>query len=521
MKQALHLLKKDLRRLWPLVALILALLCIQLVGEFQDPLAVEQDPGGYYHSLVTLFHFAVILAVAMLIQQEPLVGSTAFWLTRPISRLSLMAAKAMFLTFFLIVPAVAAKFWVLAAYGLEPERYLSALLETLGPHLAAVLAGVALAVVTPNVPIYIMAWIAAIVLLQISAQLLQKFFGITSWVWAGSGSLLSMVLVIPAASLLAIHQYLTRTTRRSLFGLVVGFALLAVVSALCPWDLLWALGERYSPKRELRLAVSADGEVFAAQLVGAGKVEVFGRPSFSGGPPGHAFGITRLEGELELETGERIPFHDNSVVGSMSGDGVLEVLGAFKWVGDQKPEAPSLTLLLVDSGVFDRLVAKTGRYRARVRGHAYRYRVASTLPLKVGARFEEGSAAAVIRGISRRNSGLLVTLRHRHIRSLLGNETFPQVLLVNRGRREALHETSSDHRFLPHVSLPQGPQVAGSERTMQYRLEPLSGEEPSGLLADAWLRQAELMFLERVPEGQFTTSFSIEDFRTADYTFGE
>ena len=339
MKQALHLLKKDLRRLWPLVALIVVLLCIQLVGAFQDPLTAEQEPDAYSHSLVTLFQLALVLAIAMLIQQEPLVGSTAFWLTRPISRLSLMAAKAMFLTLFLIVPPVAAKFWVLAAYGLESDRYLSALLVTLGPHLAMVFAGVALAVVTPNVPLYIMAWIAAIVLLPISTQLLQKFFRTTSWVWADSGILVSMGLVIPCASLLAIHQYATRRTRRSLFGLVVGFALLAVVSALWPWDLLWALGDRYSPKSKLHLAVSSESGVFAAQLLGVGQVEVLGRPSFSGGPPGHAFGITRLEGELELETGERIPFHDDSVE-SMSGDGVLETLGAFNWVGDQRPEAP-------------------------------------------------------------------------------------------------------------------------------------------------------------------------------------
>ena len=155
MNQAWHLLKKDLRRLWPLLSLLYGMLLLQDVLALRDPLTEETYLS--FGPLQLLLIPTVIGVVGMAVQQEPLVGTTAFWLTRPIRRSSLVLAKAAFLLAFVLAPLVLSATSIWMVYGLEAERYPLLLLETCGPLVSMVIASVVLAAVTPSLPVYFVA----------------------------------------------------------------------------------------------------------------------------------------------------------------------------------------------------------------------------------------------------------------------------------------------------------------------------------------------------------------------------
>ena len=165
MNQAWHLLKKDLRRLWPLLSLLYGILLLQDALALRDPLTEETFLR--FGPLSILLMAAVTGVVGVVIQQEPLVGTTAFWLTRPIGRGSLVLAKAAFLLAFVVAPLVLSATSIWMVYGLEAERYPLLLLETCGPVVSLVIASVVLAAVTPSLPMYFVAWLAVVLGLKL------------------------------------------------------------------------------------------------------------------------------------------------------------------------------------------------------------------------------------------------------------------------------------------------------------------------------------------------------------------
>jgi hypothetical protein len=94
-----HIIKKDLRALrWPL--LLWTLLIVMKLGAGALLLTADGTEGDSW--ILSLDAAAKILAalevlsfilVAALVQEDPLVGTTAFWVTRPISGGRLLRAK--------------------------------------------------------------------------------------------------------------------------------------------------------------------------------------------------------------------------------------------------------------------------------------------------------------------------------------------------------------------------------------------------------------------------------------------
>lgn len=122
MNQALHIFRKDVRRLWPLITLVWAL----FASVAADWIPRSGPPGigagsvaggasfGYVNvGLAPLLALLPILSVpacwilaARVVQQEPLPGERQFWLTRPYDRLSLLLAKVLFLSVFVLLPHI-------------------------------------------------------------------------------------------------------------------------------------------------------------------------------------------------------------------------------------------------------------------------------------------------------------------------------------------------------------------------------------------------------------------------------
>ena len=103
-----HILAKDVRRLrWPLLAwLVVVIIRVVVVAarsdfafeDFALQIAVENVSG----LLIFIDLPLLVLLVSWLVHDEPLIGPDAFWVTRPIPPMTLMAAKLTFAIIFLI-----------------------------------------------------------------------------------------------------------------------------------------------------------------------------------------------------------------------------------------------------------------------------------------------------------------------------------------------------------------------------------------------------------------------------------
>jgi hypothetical protein len=123
MRQALHIFKKDIRHLWFEVTV-----AIFVVAAFTFTASRRahwlQDPGtnriGAWTLVLILLPLVWWTLIARVIHDEPLPGDNQFWITRPYSWNSLLAAKALFLLAFINLPMFVADIIILRAYGLHP-----------------------------------------------------------------------------------------------------------------------------------------------------------------------------------------------------------------------------------------------------------------------------------------------------------------------------------------------------------------------------------------------------------------
>ena len=111
MKQVVHIFRKDCRRLWPIIGAVLLLTLLHGYGvETERPggMAVGMSPYTLFIMLVALsgllLPIAFFLLVVSVVQEESLVGSDQFWLTRPYKRGSLVFEKLLFVIVWAVLP---------------------------------------------------------------------------------------------------------------------------------------------------------------------------------------------------------------------------------------------------------------------------------------------------------------------------------------------------------------------------------------------------------------------------------
>lgn len=122
----LHILKKDVRRLWPAILASLAVLA-SLARQDRWRLDWGSGPTESYLNLLVPVLWACLLALA--VDQEPIPGDRQFWLTRPMPRGALLGAKLLFALLFVHLPALIADCYVLGAHHFSPITYAPQLLS--------------------------------------------------------------------------------------------------------------------------------------------------------------------------------------------------------------------------------------------------------------------------------------------------------------------------------------------------------------------------------------------------------
>lgn len=128
MNQVLRIFRKDTRRFWVEILLSLLVLAIyvnryhlqyQVQSVFPQPnfLFVVRNPDSLLAALIPATWW---LLIARVIQAESLTGDRQWWLTRPYRWKSLLAAKALFLLFWIYIPYLLSQVLVMSRASLAP-----------------------------------------------------------------------------------------------------------------------------------------------------------------------------------------------------------------------------------------------------------------------------------------------------------------------------------------------------------------------------------------------------------------
>ncbi len=234
MKRILGIFFKDVRRLWPRIAIVLVVEL--LIGWVW--LAAPRGVANAWPALSLLEGLAWWYLIASVIHEEAVPGDRQYWLTRPFSRWDLLAAKLIFILAFLSLPLFLGQVASLLLRGVSPLAYLADLLVCQLFYLAsAALPVAAWASVTAGlvefVAVSLAAWVAYGVIISQAASHAQNDFhwGGLEWFRDTEGAALTLAA---AGAVLALQYF----RRRTWFSRGI-LAAAVLTSALLKWAPGW------------------------------------------------------------------------------------------------------------------------------------------------------------------------------------------------------------------------------------------------------------------------------------------
>ena len=302
-QQILHILKKDIRAHWSELA-TLALVNTLLVITCSEPWSLSADRGLSLPALATqlqtlisvLLMIAWSLLIARVVHGEAPASRSQFWLTRPYSRASLLAAKAVFILLFAHVLTGAAQVLILAISGL-PFAFGDFVLNQLVLLALVTLPAMTIAALTRSQARF------ALIATAVAGIGLATMFStgfIADEVYRGYGlaglpsvedflpvrNFLRTILALPAITIIAtvtlVYQYRSRQTRKALSFCAAGIVLAVLVIGALPDALASRAYSRLIGTPADRITVSLNPDVEVQGPVGGvytadnnGEVEVF------------------------------------------------------------------------------------------------------------------------------------------------------------------------------------------------------------------------------------------------------
>ncbi len=249
MNQALHILRKDLRRFWIDIAVslvLLAIYCRYEIRSWKGIGAVAYDVASRFFLdssiLGGLVHFLIPVAWALLVvrvvQEESPVGDRQFWVTRPYRWFQLLAAKLLFVLICINLPLFIADLFLLGMAGFSPASYIGGLLwMQLLILLILVLPAAVLASVTATVFQVGLAFVLG-VLYSIAASAIDATIPNSNSTLTSGFESLQLALLIVAMIAIILVQYARPRTAFSRLVIVGLGIVLIVISAVTPYRLL-------------------------------------------------------------------------------------------------------------------------------------------------------------------------------------------------------------------------------------------------------------------------------------------
>lgn len=554
-----HLLKSDLRRFRLLIAAWIVLVSAGVVlyavapgvaGNTRLFDAVQATAGLLWLARQLLR----VVLVTSVVHAHPVVGSTAFWMTRPIPPRLLFASKVILIFGVAVGVPVAGDLALAIAYHVPLREAAFAAFQTALANGAWVALLMTVAVLTQTLAQFALACGVAIMcaaLVPVAAELLGTLRTRSAFVGSrvASDPLIPVVAaVVLLASLAAawMVQYIRRNRSEAIAVGAAGFCVALVFGSLTPPPLVarhiepppWA---RNATALELRQnprnAHPGTGTVYWLPAVssreGASTSAVArGLLVLPDLPPGW-FATAALREATLVANGKTLACDGPAYLGTAAlsraatGSNPIQValgeaLDVDRMMHLQLYGAESAILFVVPNEGLNQLGAAKGLYRGRFRLDLMHVEVLAALPLTSGETFQDDAYRITI-GDVRLDGVLNVRLLRSDvptIRPRLGRRPQYGFYLRNRGQREAAggYLRPAQARFIvPPLAaivalsnITPGVEVSGDLLT--FRESPRTSQLGPDLMPE-WLKGAELVVVRTTNAGTVERPLQIEDFR--------
>jgi len=238
---------KDLRRLrwllatWLLVVAGRVVLQSVMADVAFDDNVLQLTLGNLWPLLAVADVLLLVLLVSRLIHDEPLVGADAFWLTRPIRPTMLMITKLVFAAIFLVAAPIVVQSAAAAAVAHDARSILAMIPALLVGQLLWVAVLVTVASLTATTTRFLLTLVAVVAALVLAisiavTSMTPKLDGLRDTLLPDeTGEVLFVCLVLAVGGAVMNSQYRMRQVRRSIV-IGVGAAVVgAIVVAWWPW----------------------------------------------------------------------------------------------------------------------------------------------------------------------------------------------------------------------------------------------------------------------------------------------
>ena len=544
MKQVLHIVRKDFRHLRFYLAGWLGLVILRAAVIGYGPLdpSIWNFSSFNYYEVLAWFPQICLLAImiARLVQDDSLVGSTASWLSRPISGGKLLASKSLFLVLAVILPLFVVELLLLGFHGVTLPDVFRSIPQILAFELLLVSVLLLLAALTRNLVHVALLGLLGVVgwmwFYNFSRSLFFKqvdlgdSFGITL---ATSREVAFMLSHLAVAGFVIGHQYLTRRTGKS--ATLAGSGLLAIglFTVIWSWDFV-AFGQRLDRRivdpEQSTLRIEKGSLRFFRRVQSQPlkrSMGLMGNISLEGLPPGvHAI-PEQVVSQVSFGSREETHSSRRGHPYTYEGDGfwwrvnhpprlheeraniLSEALGGIDFLaGVRRPILEYVPELLeIDEESYDLHAGTQSDLTVKV-GFLVQSNDVATFPLKRGARYDRGSDHVEILRVTTNENSLVIEMkesRHRLIQDRMKSRWY---LLRNPAARQALlSEGSLAYAILTPPMAPLAFPMLGVSHSSLYF--PLPSTDPP---VDAgWFEDAELVRIETRNLGRFSKTIRMEN----------
>jgi hypothetical protein len=547
-----HLVRHDIRALrLPLIAWLLLLLVQAAVMAFGPGLIDQEAPRA---TIVTFAGFLAgarlaftVLLTVLLIQRDSPVGTTAFWLTRPIRPAAMAAGKVISAALLLVVAPTVVGWVLFTALGLPQGDVLGGVWQLVIEQAMIVALSAMGAAITATIPQFAVVAVAAVFIIGTLTSEARPFIQqLPALALGGAGTPIgrwALVTVLGTAAIL-VYQY----SRRRVVGaavLVTGVLVVGVLSALTggsPFDAVPPAPLRAGILDPAAVTLNVEPDAVRAEWgmtnTRQGRQTRYRHAGAilraSGAPPAvvlqpWSIASTWQPGEapaIQWQRQARAAYR-RSVQRDMDDDGqplasIAQALGSVELLRPVRsdPSAYHTTLLSLPEAEVSRLSSAQGPLDAAVTLRAWRYRIVEAIPLAAGNSVLARMGRLTVLAVGRSRDGVQVDVRSVYLQRLMwtsidlfgsgGVGSAERLAIRNASRKQAIllgAESSRQFQYSLMSGLSSLQLLTGIRR-MRFVI-PLSDEDRVRL-DDAWLAGAELVVLQPEDLGVFTRPLKVE-----------
>jgi len=550
-----HLIAGDVHRFrWLLVLWLSIEVVAATLDAVQPTLAATQrlfDVIGVVTSLLWVAEWLLmIVLIPIIIQADPLVGTDAFWMTRPVPPRRLLAAKALLLWIAIACVPIAIEAVVMAVFRVPAADILrvtaqNALLQTI--WLVLLMGAASL---TPTLARFVVLCGSVLIGLAVFgavAALVQTALGGNESLALSvpgpsglTGEVVLILLGIAAGAVMLLVQYATRSRMRSVAAGIAGLIVAFVVASVWPWPLLDvpppAIPEWARQSSALRLSsdsgsVRPDLDVVAFRPRQMRK-QVRARVEIDAMPADWSAQAVLADARLQLADGRRLTSASGTfataalVVAGQKGfpahEATRAVLGVDQLLEPTgPPDGASLVVLSLRDDEFGQLGQTVGRYEGRFRILLTHHEVEAVLPLTPGAVHQRGAYRIVVDGVLQRSLTAAVLAHDSDTWSMFDRQPTPTraFYLRNPHMRQAvggfpqqLNREMVISRMLP-FAYGVGSSTGFTPRALAIQFRHFAPRDDRVLQIDnRWVAGAELVIVRTTQAGPVDRVLEIENF---------